>query len=177
MNHLQSKSQAQQKSASEAVEVQQGTAINSDATETAAMGKAFYVPNQPWFVDYAIERADGVMVSELAGLTLEQIKAKYPGAILITCQQAQNAIESLCKTVPRPIDDVDFEYAQTALANYGHCQSGDTESFMLTEHKSGRVTAIYARIGAHCWTFNDVCDLSHAAIVERVLNAQPTTIQ
>jgi|SRR5471030_159668 len=132
------------------------------------MKKAFYVPNRPWIIDDAEVRADGACVSVIAGLNLEQIQTKYPGAILTTLKAATDAIEAMCKTVPRPIDHVDFYYGKTVLKNYGRARNGDSESFKMTEHKNGRITAIYARVGSSFWTFDDVAEISHEDIIERV---------
>lgn len=134
------------------------------------MKQAFYVPNRPWIIDDAQERADGVWVSVIAGLTLEEIQAKYPGAVLTTLKAATAAIEAICKTVPRPIDEVDFCYAQSFLKNYDRAQVDESETFKMSEHKYDRITAIYARIGDSFWTFDDVAETSHHEIVERIQN-------
>lgn len=132
------------------------------------MKLAFYVPNQPWFIDDVRVREDGVLVSALAGLTCMQVQEKYPGAVITALADTLLAIEAMCKSVPRPIDAVDFYYAKSSLENTGRESNLDTESFKLTEHKNGRITAIYARVGTSYWKFDDVCDLTHVVIIERI---------
>ncbi len=132
------------------------------------MKRVFYVPNQPWFIDDVRVREDGELVSALAGLTFMQVQEKYPGAIIGPLADTVLAIEAMCKSVPRQIDSVDFYYAKSSLENTGRKSNLDTESFKLTEHKNGRITAIYARVGTSYWKFDDVCDLTHDVIIERI---------
>lgn len=132
------------------------------------MKKAFYIPNQPWILDDVRVRADGVNVSALNGYTIEQIKAKYPGAILTTLEAATAAIQALCKTVPCPISAIDFYYARTVLTNYDGYRDSDAESFKLKEHIDGRIARIYARSGTSFWKFEDDYAMSHDDIIIRV---------
>lgn len=132
------------------------------------MKLAFYVPNQPWLIDDIRVREDGVLVSALAGLTYIQVQDKYPGAVVTALADTVLAIEAMCKSVPRPIDAVDFYYAKTSLENYGRERNLDTESFKLTEHKNGRITAIYGRVGTSYWKFDDVGEMAHDNIIERI---------
>lgn len=137
------------------------------------MKKAFYVPNQPWIIDDVRERADGVLVSALGGRTFLQIQEQYPGATIIPLETAINAIEALCKTVPRPIAAHDFYYAKTALQNYGRECNGEMETFKMTEHKNGRITAIYACIHFTYWTFDDDAGMTHDEIIDRCMKCLP----
>lgn len=132
------------------------------------MKKAFYVPNRPWIVDDVRVRDDGVEVSEIHGLTLEEIQAKYPGALIMSREAAMDAIVALCKTVPQQIDLVDYCYARQVFKHYDRKRNGDTESFKLTKDLNERVTVIYAKVGSTYWTFRDVMEMSHDDIAERV---------
>ncbi len=138
------------------------------------MKKAFYVPNRPWIIDDVRVRADGVEVSEIHGLTFEEIQTKYPGAIITTRKAAMDAIEALCKTVPRQIDAVDYYYAKIALKHTSPERNGDNESFKLSEETNERVTIIYAKVGESYWTFRDVLEMSHDDIAERVRHTLKT---
>lgn len=136
------------------------------------MKKAFYVPNQPWLIDDVRTREDGTPVSALNGFTLEQIQAKYPGAILTSLEAATASIETMCKTVPRPISALDFYYAKTVLTNYDGYRDSDSETFKMKEHTNGRVTRIYARSGRGFWKFEDDCGMTHDNIIIRVAHVQ-----
>ena len=136
------------------------------------MENVFYVPGQRWVIDFAIVRADGVTVSQLQGHTLEEVQARSPGAILMTYQEAVEQIETGCKTEPRQIDAEDFDYALNVLPPMQWVRGGDAESFLMSERTNGRVTGIYARIGATYWKFEDVCTLPHAEIIAKVRKAQ-----
>lgn len=134
------------------------------------METVFYVPGQPWVIDFAFERADGVNVSQQQGLTLEQIQAEHPGAIATTYSKALEAIEAGCKSEPRRIDEVDFDYALNVLPPVGWVRAGDSESFKMSERTNGRVTAIYARFGSTFWSFQDIYKLTHLDIIQRVVH-------
>lgn len=140
------------------------------------MENVFYVPGQPWVIDYAIARADGVIVSQLQGLTLEQIQVEHPGAIITTYFAARAEVEAGCKSEPRCIDEVDFEYGLNVLPPTGWMHDGDSESFKMSEHTNGRITAIYARVGETFWKFQDVYTLTHAEIIEKIHKVQKNSL-
>lgn len=136
------------------------------------MDKVFYVPGQPWVLDFAVEREDGVLVSEQEGKTLAEIQHRSPSAILVTYKQAVEKIEAGCKSNPRPIDAADFLYAQNELPLEQWVVGFEYESFKLGDRINGRIAAIYARIGNTYWKFEDVYSLSHIQIITRVKVAQ-----
>ncbi len=45
------------------------------------MENVFYVPGQPWVIDFAVERG-GVLVSAINGETLEQVQTRHSGAVI-----------------------------------------------------------------------------------------------
>lgn len=129
--------------------------------------KVFYVPGQPWVQDFAVE-VEGVVRSQLQGLTLEQFQAREPGVIVCTYGEARAQIEALSKSEPKPISEADFFYALEALPPQGWRHDAAGESFKMAEHINGRITAIYARIGGTFWRFDDVFTMPHAEVMERV---------
>lgn len=135
------------------------------------MEKVFYVRGQRWVIDFAIERADGVTVSQLQGHTLEEVQARSPGAEIMTYREAVALIEAGCKTEPRQIDREDFDYALNVLPPMQWVRGGEYESFMMSERTNGKVTGIYARAGATYWKFEDVCTMSHTEIITKVRKA------
>jgi len=135
------------------------------------MEKVFYVPGQPWAIDFAVER-DGVTVSQISGETLEQVQARHPGAIVADYAEVCAQIEAQSKTEPRQIDAEDFDYALNVLPPVGWVRESGCESFKMSEHTNGNVTAIYARVGETFWTFQDVYTMKHAEIMAKVRQAQ-----
>lgn len=132
------------------------------------MENVFYVPGQRWVIDFAIVRADGVTVSQLQGHTLEVVQARSPGAEIMTYQKAVEMIESGCKTEPRQIQQEDFDYGLNVLPPMNWVRGVEFESFMMSERTNGKVTGIYARVGATYWKFEEVCTLSHRDIIDKV---------
>ena len=138
----------------------------------AAKEMVFYVPGQPWVIDFAKVRGDGVTVSQLQGHTLEEVQARSPGAIITSYDEAAAQIEAGCKTEPRQIDAEDFDYALNVLPPAQWVAGDHAESFKMCERTNGRVTAIYARVGATYWKFEDVYTMPHAEIIAKVRKAQ-----
>lgn len=136
------------------------------------MEKVFFVPGQPWVLDYAVERTDGVIVSEQQGKTLSEIQERHPTALIVDYQVAVEQIESGCKTDPRRIDIEDFEYALNSLPPQQWQGGAEYETFKMSERTNGRVTAVYARIGSSYWMFRDVHTISHVEIVMKIKAAQ-----
>ena len=132
------------------------------------MENVFYVPGPRWVIDFAIVRADGVTVSQLQGHTLEVVQARSPGAEIMTYQKAVEMIESGCKTEPRQIQQEDFDYGLNVLPPMNWVRGVEFESFMMSERTNGKVTGIYARVGATYWKFEEVCTLSHRDIIDKV---------
>lgn len=135
------------------------------------MENVFYVPGQPWVIDFAIQRADGATVTRLQGHTLEEVQARHPGAQLMSYQKAEQQIEAGCKTSPRRIDREDFDYALNVLPPVRWDQNGKYETFLMSERINGRVTGIYARVSDSYWKFEDVYTLSHVEIIAKVREA------
>ena len=134
------------------------------------MEKVFYVPGQPWVIDYALDR-DGVTVTQRQRHTLEEVRVHSPAAIIITFQEAAAQIEAGCKTEPRQIDAEDFAYGLNVLPPVQWVHRHDCESFKMSECTNGRVTAIYARVGQTFWRFDDICTMPHAQIIAKVHKA------
>jgi hypothetical protein len=136
------------------------------------MEKVFYIPGQPWIVDFAVARKDGVIVSEQQGITFSELKNLYPSAVMIDYKEAVEQIENRCKTEPRQINAEDYYYALEVFPLEQRTSGGDFETFKMSQRTNGRVTAIYARIGNSYWMFQDVYSLNHLEIIARVRTAQ-----
>jgi len=135
------------------------------------MEMVFYVPGQPWVIDFVIERADGVAVSVLHGLTLEEIRAYSPGVIVTSHQEACAQINAGRKAGPLRISAEDYDYVSGLIPSDRRISDGESESFVMGERASGRVTAIYARVGGSYWHFAGIDTMSHSEIITAVLGA------
>ena len=136
------------------------------------MEKVFYVPGQPWVIDFAFMREDGTLVTQLQRHTLEQVQERNPGAIITTYQEAAAQIEAGCKTEPRRIGEEDFDYALNVLPPMQWVRGESCESFKMSERTHGKVTAIYVRLGASYWKFEDVYTLPHSEVIAKVRKAE-----
>jgi hypothetical protein len=145
--------------------------LRANLAGVQTMEKAFHVPGQPWVIDFAFVRADGVTVSELQGFTLEEVQARHPGAIITFYREAIAEIEASCKTEPRQIGAEDFEYALNVLPRCQWARGDESDSFKMSERTNRRITAIYARVGATYWRFEDVCTMPHTEIITKVRKA------
>lgn len=130
--------------------------------------QVFYVPGQPWVIDFVEQQPDGSCVAAATGQTQEQIAAVSPGVILCTYAEARKQIESRAKSEPKPISEEDFTFALNCLPPMDWRHDANGESFKMSEFITGNVTSIYARMGNTYWMLDDVCTLSHREILERI---------
>jgi len=134
------------------------------ASLTPPVGYVFYTPGKRWAEDGAV-LVDGVYRGQYSGKTL----ADYPGAELLTEEDAFNQIEALCITAPKEIDRERFMYLLEVLPPVSwHGCGSPTESFKLCEFTNGRVTCIAVRVEARYFEFEDVETMPHADCVAKV---------
>lgn len=101
--------------------------------------------------------------------TVEEVRKRYPDVEKMTLDEAVQRCEQACiDLVARAITYEDFNEALECLPPNGWVRQGNSESFKCCEHYSGRVTAIYARIGEKYYTFRDICSLKHDDIIAKV---------
>jgi hypothetical protein len=134
------------------------------------MTQAFYQPNAATIIDFAIERG-GILRGGFSNETLEQIQARYPGAVLGDLEAFIATKEARLRTEPTPITAEQWMEALEVLPPMKWTGHAGAESFMCAEMFSGRVTDIYCRLIArgsqHYYTFRDVVSLTHEQIVAR----------
>ncbi|MEE5177074.1 hypothetical protein V2K54_25520 [Pseudomonas alliivorans] len=128
--------------------------------------KAFYVPGQPWVIDFAVVREDGVFVSQLHGLTLDEIKALNPNAVITDYELAEALIHGDVSGKPRQILEEDYLYVRSELPMTDHFLGLNTESFKTASDTHGYT--IYARLERKCFKFKSEIDLSHQDVMRRV---------
>ena len=119
-------------------------------------------------IDAVVTNTQGQEVGQYSGETLEQIQARYPGALVGDSDEVTKAREDQLRTAPAPCTHEQFWYALECLPPMGWRNAGNGESFKMSERLSGRMTRIYARTGQRYWSFVDTDDLNHAQIMARV---------
>jgi hypothetical protein len=106
---------------------------------------------------------------QFSGLSLAQLQQRYPGGRIMTSTDAAELRErAMIDATVRSISGAAFDEALGILPPEDLVISGRDATFKSSEHWSGRVTAIYARIDGECFTFKDLCTLEHHEIVSRV---------
>lgn len=133
------------------------------------MKKAFYVPRRHGIIDLVIER-NGVLVGEISGETLEQMRVHWPDVIIDDLDSIENKQQISLMTSPVEIDKDTFVGALNLLPPNKWITRGNEESFKMAEHLLGMITTIYARLDERYFAFNDLCSLPHEVIMIRVRN-------
>ncbi|CAE6822771.1 hypothetical protein R70006_06284 [Paraburkholderia domus] len=104
-----------------------------------------------------------------SGKNYEETLQQYPDALLLTLDQAYQHIEnSLIDPVAKEIDRTDFVSGFEVLPPNRWHHGRETESFMSSEHYSGQITRVYARIEDKYYSFLDRCTLKHDEIIGKV---------
>ena len=126
----------------------------------------FYQPGHGGIVDLAT--LDGR--SGCFNHALEEIRAEYPGAVLmpldeaVTQSQAANRAR-LC-TGPKQVTEKEFDAALGVLPPRDWQRHNGEESFKIMELTCGQLTAIYCRIGEEYFTLTEDVNTPHEKIVE-----------
>lgn len=130
------------------------------------MKHVFYEPGQLWAIDFAVQIETG-FVSEMTGETLEQLRQRYPNAVLASTEEWRVQAEASIITEPQITTRDRFIEMLEILPPDGWHRSEHEESFKMSERYSGRITHIFVRIGRTYYTFLDSCKLSHQEIVDK----------
>ncbi len=95
--------------------------------------------------------------------TIEQVRLRYPGAEVADFKTWLAAKEKALCTEPEEISRDKWWEMLEVLPPQRWQRGHDCESFELMEHTSGRVTAIYVRIGEKYYEFQGIMGQSLAA--------------
>jgi hypothetical protein len=125
----------------------------------------YYVPGRPGIIDTTILQGD-VYVGCFSKETLPQIAKRYPGAALGELGPVSEQSENYYRSPPVEITLERYIEMLEVLPPVDWVQIGDADSFKLSEHTSGNITAIFCRIGARCFALSDSVFTKHEAIVE-----------
>lgn len=126
----------------------------------------FYVPGRLGLIDLAVER-NGQLTGAYSGETLDQIRARYPGAEIGKLGPVAEQTENAFKSGPEEITEERFVEMLGVLPPVQWTNRDGCESFKLSERTSGSITAIFCRIGGRYFTLSDSIATPHADIVAR----------
>lgn len=132
---------------------------------------AYYYPqgaSAPCQIDVMIPDAHGVLRTLILGDTIEQVRARRPGAQICTIEQLIAMQEDSARTDPQLITSREFTDAFNVLPPMGWQNLGTFECFRMSERLDGRMVRIYARVKDTHWTFVDRIDLPVQAIMGRI---------
>lgn len=135
----------------------------------------FYVPGSMNIIDYAIMR-DGVLRGGYSNETLDEIRARYPGAIVGELDKFVDERDASLRTEPVEITAEQWTEALEVLPPLDHVYDGTACTFKCMEMLCGRITAVYCRIGKRCFTFNDYASIKHADILTKVMRHLAKTV-
>lgn len=128
----------------------------------------FVQPEQFNIIDTCQVRAgDTVMCGDWSGETLEQVRLRYPGAIMANFEEwCQKKEQSFCHG-PQQTTKERFWDMLEVLPPVGWKTTESGESFKLSERTSGLITAIFCRIGDNYFELYDKITLGHDEIIKR----------
>ena len=105
--------------------------------------------------------------SQICGHSLAQVSERYPNVIILTTEEFQLLQEATCCTDPVEIAEEKFIEMLEVLPPMNWRGGGYSESFMMSEFMTGRITGIYCRIGGRYYSFLGVCTLTHDEIIAK----------
>ena len=120
-----------------------------------------YQPSDLTIID--IMQPDGK--SQYARETIEQIKARYPGAEVWDFDAAIEHKENALKSAPEEITEEQFIEALEVLPPEDWQRTAEGQSFKMCERTSGRITAIYAEVNGKFYTMSNVHTMPHKDIM------------
>ena len=118
-------------------------------------------------------RPDGL--SMYNGHSLEEISKNYSNVKIMTQTEFQTLQELTECTEPVEITEEKFTEMLCVLPPMRWNNRGSSETFMMCEFKTGRITGIYCRIGESYYSFLGVCTLNHDEIVNKCLDSRGKT--
>lgn len=122
----------------------------------------------PTIIDNVVLDAHGVQRSRLLGDTLEQVRARWPGADICTLEEFAEHQEDAVRTAPMSIGRKEFLDALYILPPVGWQDLGSVECFRMSERQFGRMTSIYVRVKDTYWTFIDRHDIPLQEIMAKI---------
>ena len=127
----------------------------------------FHVPGQRSIIDSV--RPDGRGL--YSGETLEEIRKRYPDAVVAEWQTVYRDIEESARSAPIEITEHRWMYALEVLPPCRWTQGNGCSSFHVSELVVGNIGNIYVRLGKRYFEFADRVTLTHDQRVEAVLKS------
>lgn len=117
------------------------------------------------------------------GHTPEQVQARSPGAVLMTCAEFDTsraaALAARYLQPPVEIDAARWDDMLCVLPPEDWHRGAGAESFKMCERTDGEWTACFVRIGARYWEMTRTASTRHAKLVDIVrahLAAAPVSV-
>lgn len=126
----------------------------------------FYQTGKAGIIDYGIVR-NGVLTGAYSNETLEQMRVRYPDAILGELGPVAAASEDMFRSPPVEIDEDRWMEMLEVLPPVNWVCDSEGESFKLSERTSGNITAIFARIGERYFEMQDSAFMKHEQIIAK----------
>jgi hypothetical protein len=105
--------------------------------------------------------------SHVNGHTLEEIRTRYPDAVIMEWEKAQKIMDDRNCLPVREITEEQWYEMLEVLPPEGWKNDDNGESFKMMERWSGIITDIYARIGTRYLTLRDSAYTKHDEIMKR----------
>ncbi|MBX8493146.1 hypothetical protein K5D42_25075 [Pseudomonas cichorii] len=134
------------------------------------MELVFYVPGQPWVIDFA-HICGGVVVSQLYNQTLDEVKKIHPGATVVSFQEAAAQIHAGHRGQPRPIHQDDYKFARRIVFGKIDGSQAEGESFKVPDFGADALSQVYACYNGTYWVFEEDYNLPHETVIDRVRQA------
>ena len=130
------------------------------------MDKCFYVPGEMHIIEFM--KPEGI--GAISGESLDQIKARYPGAVLMGSEEAIKQVDAAMTaaycTGAHEITAERFNEMLTVLPPAKWIQDAAAESFMLEERLVGIIATHFIRIDDRYFEMNANIRTTHAELVK-----------
>ena len=144
-------------------------------TTTTTEKMCFYVPGQLSIIDTVKDNGKSFYDNE----SLEEIDKRYPGAILISFEDAIAEIEALAQkkyiTEPVEVDEERFMDMLEILPPMNWKQTTEGEVFMMCEMNYSHYTNIFCQIKDRYFEFSDSRFLTLDQIINKVKSSEVFT--
>lgn len=119
-------------------------------------------------IDLVVMR-DGVQSAHYSKHTIDTLKAQYPGLIIVSETEAVQRERAIFIKTPFPSDEATFSDALNCMPPSRWTYHPSSESFHICERIAHDIVSWFVRIGKDYYRFDDTCYLTHAQVVEKVV--------
>ena len=133
--------------------------------------KFFWVPGSTNAID-VVNAKTGLSV--FSGETLEQVRERYPGAVITGGEEIDKAIDLKYKHPPVEIERQRFLDMLCILPPEDWTTRSGAETFKMSEMTAGTITTIFCRIGGRYFEMSDDASMSHDDIAQACVPVKRT---